>query len=97
RGVVEALVPSARNLAQRNRVEPCNSGAWHKRLYNEKSRRLTQTPLQLADFSPENINDVLHFADTQKKCRTEKSGAGNRNRHEQYRQFLQEPHVRPRI
>ena len=50
-----------------------------------------------AHFAPENINDVLHFADAQKKRRAEKCGAGKRNRREEYRQFLEEPHVRPRI
>src|SRR5437660_10140857 len=55
-------------------------------------------PLQRpADFSPEYINDVLHFAHAQKKRRAEKRAAGARNRREQYRQFLEEPHVRPRI
>ena len=35
-------------------------------------------------YPPENIYDVLHFADAQKKRRAEKSGAGNCNCREQY-------------
>ena len=60
--------------------------------------RTNQTPLQRpAHFAPEDIDNVLHFADAQKKRRAEKCSAGKRNRREEYRQFLQEPHVRPRI
>src|SRR5262245_17386437 len=56
-----------------------------------------QTALQPADLSLENVNDVLHLADSQKKCRSEKSGSGNCNCCEEYRQLLEEPHVRPRV
>ena len=42
--------------------------------------RMNQTPLQLANFSPEYINDVLHIADAQKERRAEKCGASNCDR-----------------
>ena len=46
---------------------------------------------------PENIDDILHLADAQKKCRAEKSGSGNHNCCEEYHDLLQEPHVRPSV
>src|SRR5262249_33908427 len=47
--------------------------------------------------SPENVNDVLHLADAEKKCRSEKSSYSSCNCCEEYRQLLEEPHVRPRV
>src|SRR5215469_10287557 len=47
--------------------------------------------------SPEDVNDVLHLADAEKKCRSEKSGCGSCNCCEEYRQLLEESHVRPRV
>src|SRR5215471_5153625 len=92
--VVGALVPSARAFAI------CPSWAFDTNAsttlhYFARAQRHRR--LQSAYLPPENINDVLHLADAQNKCRREKSGSGKGNRHEQRRQLLKEPHVRPRI
>ena len=45
----------------------------------------------------ENVNDVLHLADAEKKRRAEKSAYGDCNCRDEYRQLFEEPHVRPRV
>src|SRR5437588_4860348 len=97
---VEALVRSAQasgtRRIQRLSFQAFDTNASTTPLNFRCSPR--QTPLRRsADLPPEHIYDVLHFGNAQKKCRAKKSGSSNRNRHEQYRQLLEEPHVRPRI
>src|ERR1041384_95560 len=53
--------------------------------------------LVLMEAPPENIDDVLHFTDTQKKRHAEKRRYARRNCSKQYAQLLEKAHVRPRI